>query len=93
MFDVRDSVPEDSVPEAAPSDLESFGRLTSGVAHEFNNLLTAILGHVVLCRAQMETGNPLDQDLARIEHASQRAVDLARQLMATARAAQVSTRS
>jgi signal transduction histidine kinase len=76
-----------------PADLESFGRLTSGVAHEFNNLLTAILGHVVLCRAQLEAGDPIAEDLARIEQASQRAVDLAKRLMSTARAASAAAQS
>jgi signal transduction histidine kinase len=90
MFDIQES-PGDEATPPAPEDIESFGRLTSGVAHEFNNLLTAILGHVVLCRSQVETGHPIDQDLSRIEQASERAVELARRLMATARAAQAST--
>jgi hypothetical protein len=40
----------------------------------------------------VEPGHPIDQDLARIEHASERAVELVRRLMATARAAQASAR-
>lgn len=85
MFDIAGMPDEDHV-DPLPEDVEAFGRFAGSMAHEFNNLLTAILGHAVLCRAQVSRKDPIDQDLARIEDASQRAADLARRLMATSRA-------
>jgi PAS domain S-box-containing protein len=64
--------------------LESVGVLAAGVAHDFNNVLTAILGNVSLVRRRLASGvsgNEVDESLAAAERASQRAADLVKQLL------------
>lgn len=61
--------------------MESVGRLAGGVAHDFNNMLQAILGNVELALAQTAPGTELHDDLREI----QRSADLTRQLLAFAR--------
>ncbi len=64
--------------------LESLGVLAGGIAHEFNNLLTAILGHASLLRAEFAESTPRVGSLHQIEAASRRAADLCRQMLAYA---------
>jgi signal transduction histidine kinase/ActR/RegA family two-component response regulator len=64
--------------------LESVGVLAAGVAHDFNNVLTAILGNVSLVRrrlAKLGSDAQLDELLAAAERAGNRAADLVRQLL------------
>jgi PAS domain S-box-containing protein len=64
--------------------LESVGVLAAGVAHDFNNVLTAILGNVSLVRRRMastETDSEIDQLLLATERAGRRAADLVKQLL------------
>jgi PAS domain S-box-containing protein len=65
--------------------IESIGRLAGGIAHDFNNLLTAILGHLHLLRGRVPQGDPIQEDLAEIQSAGERATALTRQLLAFAR--------
>ena len=66
--------------------MESVGRLAGGVAHDFNNMLSAILGftNLILTRAE---GMPADitQDLDEIKKAGESAAALTRQLLAFSR--------
>lgn len=66
--------------------LESLGVLAGGVAHDFNNILTGILGSASLAKMQSEKGTiptvNMEELLSRIEAASLRAADLCRQLLA-----------
>jgi len=61
--------------------MEAFGSLSAGVAHDFNNILTAILCNVEV----MEGENPLDavqaEALTEIKTAGERAANLTRQLL------------
>ncbi len=61
--------------------IESLGLLAAGVAHDFSNLLTPIVGHVELMLAQLPAGSPLAARALAIESAAQRAAALVRQLM------------
>ena len=65
--------------------LESIGVLAAGVAHDFNNVLTAIIGNVSLVRKRLgnKGGGATDVDdaLASAERASRRAAELVKQLL------------
>ena len=65
--------------------MESVGRLAGGVAHDFNNMLSVILGMVEIIEERLEPDTPLLGDLQEIKKAAQRSVDLTRQLLAFAR--------
>jgi two-component system, cell cycle sensor histidine kinase and response regulator CckA len=64
--------------------LEAVGQLAGGVAHDFNNILTVILGQAnsLLEEAKDET---LRRDLVQIEKAANRAANLTRQLLTFSR--------
>jgi signal transduction histidine kinase/CheY-like chemotaxis protein len=61
--------------------MESLGRLAGGVAHDFNNLLTAILGNIELARLDLPEASPVRQNLDEVQHASESAQALVRQLL------------
>lgn len=63
--------------------LESIGVLAAGVAHDFNNVLTAIIGNLSLARSVPPDSSPQEVDgmLAEAERASRRASDLVKQLL------------
>ena len=65
--------------------MESIGRLAGGVAHDFNNMLAAILGHVELAKEKCPSSEPIYSDLEVIEKAANRSAALTRQLLAFAR--------
>jgi two-component system cell cycle sensor histidine kinase/response regulator CckA len=62
--------------------LESVGRLAGGVAHDFNNMLTAIRGYAQLLAARSAPGSPEHHDATQIDVAAGRAADLTAQLLA-----------
>ena len=65
--------------------MESVGRLAGGVAHDFNNMLQAILGHAALALEEIPEDSPVRESLEEITKAGQRSADLTRQLLAFAR--------
>ncbi len=62
--------------------MEAIGRLAGGIAHEYNNLLTAILGHTDLGLASLPAGHTVRRNLEKVKHAAQRASALTCQLLA-----------
>jgi PAS domain S-box-containing protein len=65
--------------------MEAVGRLAGGVAHDFNNLVTGILGFCELLLADFDPGDPRCADIAEIQKAGASAADLTRQLLAFSR--------
>ena len=65
--------------------MESVGRLAGGVAHDFNNMLSVILGHASMGLMKTDATHPLHNHLLEINNAAERSADLTRQLLAFAR--------
>ena len=65
--------------------IESLGRLAGGVAHDFNNMLTVILGRVELIKTTLPPSHALLNDLQEIEKAAIHSRDITRQLLAFSR--------
>jgi len=65
--------------------LESVGRLAGGVAHDFNNMLSVILGYAELIKRRLPEGDPLWKDADEIQRAAIRSRDITRQLLAFSR--------
>jgi signal transduction histidine kinase/ActR/RegA family two-component response regulator len=60
--------------------LDGLARLAGGVAHDFNNLVTGVLGNVGLARLGSPSDSPVMAGLAQIEEITLRAADLCKQL-------------
>ncbi len=65
--------------------MEAIGRLSAGVAHDFNNCLVVILGYADLLLMEREDDAPLTSSLTAIQEAGLRASVLTRELLAFAR--------
>ncbi len=60
--------------------MEAVGQLAAGVAHDFNNILTVIQGHVGLMQT-LEASNPTSNSLEQISKAANRAATLIQRLL------------
>jgi two-component system, cell cycle sensor histidine kinase and response regulator CckA len=65
--------------------MEVLGRFAGGVAHDFDNLLTAIQGYASLLLRDLRTGDPQREGLEEIRRSSERAAGLTRQILAFGR--------
>jgi PAS domain S-box-containing protein len=65
--------------------MDAIGRLAGGVAHDFNNMLTAISGYASLLLRREDPGSSWASGLSEILNASQRASGLTNQLLAFSR--------
>ena len=64
--------------------LESLGILAGGVAHDFNNILTTIMGHADLARMELAPDHTAQSNLSAIVLGARRAADLTVQMLAYA---------
>jgi len=65
--------------------MEAIGQLAGGVAHDFNNMLSVILGYSELIKSKLPAENPLLKDVLEIEKAAIHSRDITRQLLAFSR--------
>jgi PAS domain S-box-containing protein len=65
--------------------METVGKLAGGVAHEFNSILTTIIGQGELLLGDLPAGSPLAKNAAEINKAAGRGATLTRQLLAYGR--------
>ena len=61
--------------------LESIGILAGGLAHDFNNMLSAILGNISLAKMSLKPESSIYKILTKSENASMRARDLTQQIL------------
>ncbi len=65
--------------------MEALGTLAGGVAHDFNNIVAAIIGNVELALDDVPADSPARTSLMEIRKASRRARDLVQQILAFSR--------
>ncbi|QIL02949.1 response regulator [Sphingomonas sinipercae] len=70
---------------AQATKMQAVGQLAGGVAHDFNNILTAIIGHCDLMLMRHTPGDSDYDDIQQIKLNSNRAAGLTRQLLAFSR--------
>lgn len=71
--------------EAQATAMEGFERFARGLAHEFNNLLTPVIGYAQLSERALTGHDNVRHYLKEIQNAAERASNLTRQLLAFAR--------
>lgn len=65
--------------------MDSVGRLAGGIAHDYNNMLAAILGNAELALSKSDLDHPMRKELEAIIKVGQRSAELTRQLLGFAR--------
>ncbi len=66
--------------------METVGQLTGGIAHDMNNILSAVMSYTALARADLEPGQAgIARDLGEVETAARRGAELIRKLMTFSR--------
>jgi two-component system cell cycle sensor histidine kinase/response regulator CckA len=72
--------------------MEAVGQLAGGVAHDFNNILTAVIGYADLLLGRLPRNDPNRHPLEEIRKGGERAASLTRQLLAFSRRAAMQPR-
>jgi PAS domain S-box-containing protein len=65
--------------------MEALGTLAGGVAHDFNNILSAIIGYTELALLDTAEGSRMNRNLMGVLQASERATDLVKQILTFSR--------
>lgn len=87
LLSIRDSSEESRLKKqvAQATKMQAVGQLAGGVAHDFNNILTGILGHCDLMLMRHSPGDSDYDDIQQIRNNANRAAGLTRQLLAFSR--------
>lgn len=73
--------------------MESIGRLAGGVAHDFNNMLSVIIGYADLLLLKISTSDSKYKPINEIRNAAKRSAEITRQLLAFSRQEVISPRA
>lgn len=87
LMSIKDSSEESRLKKqvAQATKMQAVGQLAGGVAHDFNNILTGILGHCDLMLMRHSPGDSDYDDIQQIRNNANRAAGLTRQLLAFSR--------
>ena len=87
LLSLKDNTEESRLKRqiAQASKMQAIGQLAGGVAHDFNNILTGILGHCDLMLMRHTPGESDYDDIQQIRSNANRAAALTRQLLAFSR--------
>jgi len=87
LLSIRDNREESKLKSqvAQATKMQAVGQLAGGVAHDFNNILTAIIGHCDLMLLRHAPGDSDYDDIQQVKNNSNRAAGLTRQLLAFSR--------
>lgn len=87
LLSLKDNTEESKLKRqvAQATKMQAVGQLAGGVAHDFNNILTAIIGHCDLMLMRHTPGDSDYDDIQQIKANSNRAAGLTRQLLAFSR--------
>ena len=72
--------------------MEAIGTLAGGVAHDFNNMLTIILGYAEILLSDMDEQDPRSEDLDKIVQTAKNGADLVKRLLTFSRKADIEFR-
>lgn len=87
LLSIKDNSEESKLKSqvAQATKMQAVGQLAGGVAHDFNNILTAIIGHCDLMLLRHAPGDSDYDDIMQVKNNSNRAAGLTRQLLAFSR--------
>ncbi|MDA3863658.1 MAG: response regulator [Deltaproteobacteria bacterium] len=72
--------------------MESIGTLAGGIAHDYNNMLGVIIGHIDLAKDYFTPADPVWENLTEMEKAARHSANLTEQLLGFARKQTISPR-